>query len=540
MPRYDVVVVGGGFAGLSAALAAREQGASVCIVTKQHPLRSHSSGAQSGINAGLRGADAWESHGLDTVRAGAYLSDQDVVEEICQEAAARVIALEHVGVPFDRNGDGRIDQKKFPASSEARTCYCSDATGHNILQTLFEQVLRMQIPVEHDCSAVSLIMMDDGSCQGVFGQSLKDGSLAAYSSGAVVLATGGIGRIYRDNTASTASTGDGIAMAYRAGAMLRDMEMVQFAPTALAPNGILITAAARGEGAVLVDAGDAQIDSLSGSDVVSQAVARELENGNVFLDFTGVASGRLPETQALIKDLTGIDISKDPVPVRTVMHRPIGGIKIDSSGSSSVSGLYAAGECANSGLNGANRLGGNSLLESVVVGRRAGESAAGYAGSTGPAPDLASHQADEERKVAGIAAREKSSDGAGVIRRELASLMQEKVGIYRDGSGLNAAAAKLSELGERCDEVGVQGPTTGYSTEISSIVELRNMLDVAEVIVASALARKESRGSHARTDFPERDDENWLKHTVARGSGDGVKLDYEPVTVTRWQPEGSS
>ena len=525
---------------MSAALSAREQGASVCIVTKQHPLRSHSSGAQSGINAGLRGADAWESHGLDTVKAGAYFSEQDVVEEICQEAAAQVIALEHMGVPFDRNGDGRIDQITFPASSKARTCYCSDATGHNILQTLYEQVLRMQIPVHHDCSAVSLIMMDDGSCQGVFARSLRDGSLVAYSSGSVVLATGGMGRMYRDNTSSTASTGDGVAMAYRAGAALRDMEMVQFAPTALAPNGILITAAARGEGAVLVGSNNAQIDPLSGSDVVSQAVARELANGDVFLDFKDVDSGRLSETRLLIKDLVGIDISKDPVPVRPVMHRPIGGIKIDGSGSTAVTGLYAAGECANSGLNGANRLGGNSLLESVVVGRRAGESAAGHAGSVGPAPDLATHQADEERKVAAIVAREKGAESAGVIRRELASLMQENVGIFRDGAGLSGTAAKLSSLRERCEAVGVQGPASGYSTEIAAIIELGNMLDVAEVIAASALAREESRGSHSRTDFPNRDDENWMKHTVARGSDDGPKLAYEPVTVTRWQPEGSS
>ena len=329
-------------------------------------------------------------------------------------------------------------------------------------------------------------------------------------------------------------------MAYRAGAALRDMQMVQFAPTALAPNGILITAAARGEGAVLMGPDNAQVDSLASSDAVSQAVAKELVNGDVLLDLTGVDSGRLSETRALIKDLAGIDISKDPVPVSPIMHRPIGGIKIDASGSTSVAGLYAAGECANSGLNGANRLGGNALLENVVIGRRAGGSAAEHAGSVGPGPDLASHQADQERKIAAIAAREKGSESAGVIRREVAFLMQENVGIFRDGAGLNEAAAKLSELRERCNAVGVQGPASGYSTEIDSIIELGNMLDVAEVIVASALAREESRGSHSRTDFPKRDDENWLKHTVAQGSGDGLKLDYEPVTVTRWQPEGSS
>ena len=537
---------------MSAALSAREHGASVCILSKQHPLRSHSSGAHSGINAGLRGVNAWESHGLDTVKAGAYLSDQDVVEAICQEAPARVIGLEHIGVPFDRNAEGRIHQTRFPASSEPRTCYCADATGHNILNSLFEQILRMQIPLYYEWSAVSLITMDDGSCQGVFARNLKDGTLAAYSSGAVVLATGGMGRMYHNSTASTASTADGPAMAYRAGAPLRDMEMVQFAPTALAPNGLLITAAARGEGAILVRSNDGPIASdnagvaiaLSSNDVVTRAVADEIASAAIFLDFRSLDSDwlaqRLPETRLLVKDLTGIDITKDPVPVQPAMHRPIGGIKIDASGASPVAGLFAAGECANSGLNGANRLGGNSLLESVAVGRRAGASAAGYAGSAGPAPDLSAQQADEERRIAGISAREKGVESPGVIRRELASLMQDKVGIYRDASGLNAAAEKLSDLRERCGAAGIQGPATGYNTEVAAIIELGNMLDIAQVTVASALARQESRGSHSRLDFPKRDDENWLKHTVARASDEGPQLEYEPVTVTRWKPEGSS
>ena len=358
--------------------------------------------------------------------------------------------------------------------------------------------------------------------------------------------------MYRNSTASTASTADGPAMAYRAGAPLRDMEMVQFAPTALAPNGLLITAAARGEGAILVRSDDGPITSddagaaiaLSSNDVVTRAVADEIASAAIFLDFRSVDSDwlaqRLPETRLLVKDLTGIDITKDPVPVQPAMHRPIGGIKIDASGASPVAGLFAAGECANSGLNGANRLGGNSLLESVAVGRRAGASAAGNAGSAGPAPDLSAQQADEERRIAGISAREKGVESPGVIRRELASLMQDKVGIYRDASGLNAAAEKLSELRERCDAAGIQGPATGYNTEVASIIELGNMLDIAQVTVASALAREESRGSHSRLDFPNRDDKNWLKHTVARASDEGPQLEYEPVTVTRWKPEGSS
>ena len=530
---------------MSAALSVRERGAGVCIVTKQHPLRSHSSGAQSGINAGLRGSDAWESHALDTLKAGAYLNDQDVVEGVCREAPARVIALEHIGVPFDRDEEGRINQSTFPGSSVARTCYCADSTGHNILNSLYEQILRLRIPVFHETSAVRLITAGDGSCQGVFARSLKDGSLTAYQGGAVVLATGGMGRMYKNSSASTASTADGVALAYRAGADLRDMEMVQFAPTALAPNGVLITAAARGEGAVLLDSMGIAIGVADDpSDVASRAVADELAKSAVHLDFRGIdarrMADRLPETRALIKDLAGIDISSDPVPVQPVMHRPIGGIKINLSGATSVAGLYAAGECANSALNGANRLGGNTLLESVVFGRRAGASAAAHAMSAATDQEHAAQQADEERRLSAISGREKSDDSPGAILRDLASAMQEHAGIHRDAEGLKAAAEKLSGLRERCDAVGIQGPSSGYSTEVISIVELGNMLDVADAVVVSALAREESRGSHHRLDFPERDDENWLRHTIAKASDDGPKLRYESVTTTRWRPEGSS
>lgn len=528
---------------MSAALSVRERGGGVCILTKQHPLRSHSSGAHSGINAGLRGENAWESHAFDTVKAGAYLCEQDIVEEICRAAAERVIGLEHMGVPFDRNEEGRIHQSRFPASSEPRTCYCSDSTGHNILHALYEQVLRLRIPVHHEWSAVNLIVSDNGTCQGVFARSLKDGTLAAYSADAVVMATGGIGRMYRNNTASTASTADGLAMAYRAGASLRDMEMVQFAPTALAPNGVLITAAARGEGGILVGSDNGPIasgDAEATTDAASRSVADGLAKSAVYLDLRGLDSDRLPETRALVKDLAGIDITKDPVPVQPVMHRPIGGIKIDGAAASTIPGLFAAGECASSGLNGANRLGGNSLLESVVVGRRAGASAAAYAESANSSTDISSQQAEVERRIASISARAKGEESPGVIRRDLSDVMQEHAGIYRDASGLKEAAEKIGELRQRCDAVGIQGPSSGYSTEVVSIVELSNMLDIAQVIVESSLAREESRGAHTRVDFPNRDDENWLKHTVARASDEGPQLNYESVTVTRWKPEGSS
>ena len=556
MPEYDVLVVGGGFAGMSAAISAREQGAKVAIVSKLHPLRSHSSGTHSGINASLRGQDSWEAHALDTVAAGDHLGEQDAIETLCQEAPQEVIRMEHMGVPFSRDDQGRIDQVRFAGSSQPRTCYCGDSAGHVLLQVLFEQVLRHEIPLYHEWFATSLIV-HDGSCSGIFARDLKTGVLETYSARAVVLATGGIGRLYQPSTSSIGATADGMALAYRAGVPLRDMEMVQFGPTTLKSRGILITEAARGEGAHLINsegnrfmegyAADAM--EMATRDVCARAIEKEIaegrgSNGYVYLDFRHLdkdrIADRLPETQALVKDLAGVDLTKEPVPVRPAMHRPIGGIQVDIQGSTSMSGLFATGECANTGVHGANRLGGNSLLECVVMGRRAGASASEHAKATQLSPAPKGLLADEEKRIQTLLSRDRGKDTPGGLRRELATLMHDKVGIFRDEAGLTEAGKNIEKIRDRYQKLGVQDRAGSFNSDVVTILELGHMIDVAGVIVASALERKESRGTHHRLDFPKRDDKNWLTHIIAKPSPDGPKLENQPVTVTRWQPEGSA
>ena len=396
MPEHDVIVVGGGFAGMRAALAAKAAGADVALVSKVHPLRSHSSGSHSGINAALAPDDSWESHAQDTIVAGADLSERDAVEVLCREGIEDVIQLEHMGVIFSRDGAGRIDVMPFAGSSRPRTCYVGDSAGHIILQVLYEQLLRHQVQTYDEWFATSL-MIEDGNCRGVIALELSSGGLQQLYADAVVLATGGFGRMYEPSTSSYAATADGVALAYLAGASLMDMEMVQYHPTTLKGKGVVITEAARGEGAYLVNAGGDRFMASSSPeamematrDVCARAVEEEIRQGRgvdgcVFLDFRHLDKARLddrlPETQLLVNRLADIHLKEALVPVRPAMHRPIGGIRVDLQGASGVPGLYAAGECACGGVHGANRLGGNSLLECIVFGRRAGEAAAAHAG----------------------------------------------------------------------------------------------------------------------------------------------------------------
>ena len=556
MPEADVLVVGGGFAGMSAAISAQEQGAKTAIVSKLHPLRSHSSGAHSGINASLRGEDSWETHARDTVAAGDYLGEQDVIEVLCREAPQDVIRLEHMGVVFSRDEQGRIDQIRFAGSSHPRTCYCGDSAGHILLQVLYEQILRLDIPTYHEWFATSLIA-DGGTCSGVFARELRTGVLQTFSARSVVLATGGIGRMYQPSTSSMTTTADGMALAYQAGVPLRDMEMVQFTPTTLKSQGVLITEAARGEGAYLINAqGDRFMNSyapdtmeLATRDICARAIETEISkgegvDGHVYLDFRHLdkdrIADRLPETQALVKDLAGIDLTQEPVPVRPAMHRPIGGIKTDIEGATSLPGLYAAGECAHTGVHGANHLGGNSLLECVVMGRRAGVSAASHAGATPPPESSGSLLADQEKRLQTLLSQDRGKDTPGGLRRELATLMQRHVGIFRDEKGLKQAAKDIEKIRGRHQKLGVQNRSGSFNAEINTVLELGYMIDVAQVIITSALGRKESRGAHYRNDFLSRDDKDSLKHTMARQSADGPQLEYEPVTITRWKPEGGS
>ena len=538
---------------MRAAIAAKAAGADVAIVSKVHPLRSHSSGTQSGINAALSADDSWQSHAEDTIKAGDYLSDQDAVEILCREGIQDVIDLEHMGVIFSRDGEGRIDVIPFAGSSQPRTCYVGDSAGHIILQVLYEQLLKWQVQT-YDEWFVTSLLIEDGACRGVIAQELSSGTLQAVHAKAVVLATGGMGRMYQPGTSAYTATADGVALAYRSGVPLMDMEMLQYHPTTLKGRGVVITEAARGEGAYLVNkAGDRFMASydphsmeLAARDLCSRAIETEIlagrgEDGCVFLDFrhldTARTEDRLPETQLLVKRLADIDIAKDLVPVQPAMHRPIGGIKVDAQGATAMPGLYAAGECACSGVHGANRLGGNSLLECIVFGRRAGEAAANYARATQLQRASASLLADEERRTQEIATRNGGEDTIGSLRRDLASNMHQKVGSYRSRVGMQVVADKISDLKERYTRVGIPSTGGAYNPSLSIYLELGHMLDVAKVIVASALARQESRGAHYRTDFPDRDDTNWLQHTTAVCSPEGPTLGYIPVVITQWQPE---
>ncbi|MEE8159748.1 MAG: FAD-dependent oxidoreductase [Dehalococcoidia bacterium] len=554
MPQHDVIVVGGGFAGLRAALGAQASGTDVAVVSKVHPMRSHSSGAHSGINAALKSGDSWEAHALDTIKAGGYLCDQEAVQVLCQNGPEDVIALEHMGVIFNRDGDGRIDVMPFAGSSHPRTCYVGDSAGHVILQVLYEQIVRSEIPT-YDEWFVSSLLVEDGMCKGVIARELKTGELHTIHARAVILATGNLGRMYSPSTCSLTGTADGVALAYRAGVSLMDMEMVQYHPTTLRGRGILITEAARGDGGYLVNkdgdrfmsAHDPEAMEMAPRDVCSRAVETEIlenrgDNGHVFLDLRHLdkdrISDRLRETRWLLKDLEDIDPTKDLVPVRPAMHRPIGGIQVDTFGVTSLPGLYAAGESASAGVHGANRLGGNSLLECVVFGRRAGEAAARYARGATWSPALESLVADETTRLNETASRERGQNTPGAIRRELGAVMDQKVGMRRDEAGLKEAASTVANLKERHARMGVQDKGSVYNMDMASVAELGNMLDVAEVIIASALGRQESRGCHHRTDFPQRDDAGWLKHTVATISQQGPSLDYKPVVITQWNPQG--
>ena len=538
---------------MCAALAAHNAGIDAALVSKVYPLRSHSSGTHSGINAALASGDSWQSHAHDSIRAGDYLSDQDAVEILCREGIEDVIRLEHLGVIFSRNGQGGIDVMPFGGSSTPRTCYVGDSAGHIILQVLYEQLLRRQVQTYNEWFVTSLLI-EDGTCRGVIAQELASGEIQQLYAKAVVLATGGLGRMYQPNTSAFTATADGVALAYRAGVPLMDMEMIQYHPTTLKGRGVVVTEAARAQGAYLVNKdGERFMASrapetmeLSARDLCCRAVETEIIEGRstdgcVFLDFQHIDEERLddllPETQLMVKRLAGIDLKQQLVPVQPAMHRPIGGIQTDVHGATALPGLYAAGECACVGTHGANRLGGNSLLECAVFGRRSGEAAARYASATSLERVSQALLVDQERRMQDMAARSGGADTIGSVRLELANTMHQKAGVYRSGQGLGEALQKVQELKARYERVAIASTEGAYNPSLSTLLELGNMLDVAQVIVASALSREESRGAHYRTDFPQRDDANWSQHTIATHGPEEPVLGYKPVVITQWQRE---
>jgi succinate dehydrogenase / fumarate reductase flavoprotein subunit len=556
MPHHDVLVIGAGLAGQRAALAAAREGASVGIISKVHPVRSHSNAAQGGINAALDPQDSWESHAYDTVKGSDYLGDQDAIEIMCREAPGEVLTLEHWGVTFHRDEHGRLGKRAFGGASAARTYYVADITGQALLHVLYEQLMKHdEVERYEEWFTTALVQDDDGRIAGALTRNIRDGSMESFSAKAVILATGGNGQIYEPTTNALICTGDGIAMAYRIGAPLMDMEMIQYHPTTLAGLGLLITEGARGEGAHLYNAqGERFMEKyapnkmeLASRDVVSRAEQTEIDagrgfpDGTVALDVTVVPRRRVLEALREIvnvgRDFAGVDITREPIHIKPGNHYAMGGVKTDVNGETAIPGLYAAGECACVSVHGGNRLGANSLLDTLVFGRRAGEHAARAVRAVPmPEPARAALQ-DEERTVDAVLARGGGGRRVSELRAELGATMDRHVAVFRDESGLRTALDVVRRLKEEAREAAIDDKGSVFNQDVLGALELDFMLDNAECTVVSAIERRESRGAQYRTDYPERNDEEWLKHITISPNGGEPEIGYSEVTLTQWQPE---
>jgi fumarate reductase flavoprotein subunit len=573
---HDVLLVGGGGAGLRAAIAVAETNPSlsVAVVSKVYPMRSHTVSAEGGAAAVIRPDDSLDEHAYDTISGGDWLCDQDAVEVFIKEAVEEMLRLEHWGCPWSREPDGHIAVRPFGGMKKMRTWFAADKTGFHMLHTLFQTSLKYNAITRYDESFVTRLLVDEGRVQGVVAIELQSGQILAILARAVILCTGGCGKVFAFTTNANIKNGDGMALAYHAGAPLKDMEFVQYHPTGLPFTGILITEAARSEGGILInkdgyrylqdynlgrpldvrDPNHPQLRTmeLGPRDRLSQAFVKEMEKGRtlkgpygevVHLDIRHLGAEKINKKLPFVRELClkyqNIDPVKELIPVRPVVHYMMGGVHTDLNGATPIAGLYAAGECACVSINGANRLGSNSLPELLVFGARAGRAAAEFAArQKRPGGALLAQALEEERRLDEQFLRKTTGkERIATLREEMQRTMEQSAGIYRSGSSLIEAADTLRKLRERSDDILLEDHSRAFNTELTAALELCFMLDVAETIVQAALHRTESRGAHQRTDFPKRDDEKFLAHSLIFRQADGSsRVERLPVKITRWAP----
>jgi succinate dehydrogenase / fumarate reductase flavoprotein subunit len=561
---HDVLILGTGLAGLRAAVEASRVSkgeVDIGIISKNQLMRSHSVGAEGGTAAVMRpeDGDSLELHAWDTVKGSDFLADQDAVDIFVKAAPKEILQLEHWGIPWTRRDDGRMAQRPFGGHSYPRAVLAADKTGFFEMQTLYDTLLKYTNFTRYDEWFITSIIVENGEYKGITAIDMTTGKFVFLRSKALIIATGGAGTLYGFTTYSQTVTGDGLAMAYRAGIPLEDMEFLQFHPTGLVPSGILITEACRGEGGYLRNAkGERFMEKyapekkeLGPRDLISRSEMTEIEEGRGFtgakgmqhinLDLTHLGAEKIYDRLPLIRELcikfVDLDPIETPIPCRPVAHYSMGGIETDLDGLTRVKGVYVAGEAACVSMHGANRLGSNSTAECLVWGAITGDKAAQYCKETEKIPDVPDNAIDAESKYLFDDLQKRSGiENPYKLKQELRALMGEYVGVFRTGDGLSTGLDKIKNLKKRFENINIADKSRTYNTNLINAIELRNMIDLAEAMVTGALNRTESRGSHSRRDCKERDDKNWLKHTLAFYDPKGPKLDYKPVTITTWKP----